>query len=385
MNERKEKHMDIPVCIPVVPRKAKEYVNAVIDKNWISSACHEESVNFIRKLEEEFSKFIGVRYGIAVTSGTTALDLAIATLKIGKGDEVIVPSFTMIATANSVIHNGACPVFVDVDLETLCIDVNLIERAISEKTRAIIPVHIYGYPANIEGIMKIARKYNLFVIEDAAEAIGTEYKYKRAGSFGDISCFSFYANKLITSGEGGMVVTDNKEYAERAAMLKDQAFSQPRFVHEDIGFNFRMNNLTAAYAYASFEEVDEYIKKRIQNAELYNRALSGIEGITLPPKNKAGIKNSYWVYSILIDEKKYGRSKPEVRELLRTEYGIDSRDFFYPMHKQPIMIKKGYVKEAARMLVSEKLWEEGLYLPSSTNIKENQIKYIADALIKIKR
>jgi len=375
--------MGIPVCVPVIPENAEKYVCEVIRRNWVSSLCLDEEVNFIKKLEEGFSSFAGVRFGIAVTNGTTALDLAIATLKIGPGDEVIVPSFTMIATASSVIHNGARPVFVDSDPETWCIDVSLIEQAITERTKAIIPVHIYGYPADIDRIMEIAKKYNLYVIEDAAEAIGTEYKGKKAGSFGDINCFSFYANKLITSGEGGMVVTDNEEFAKRAAMLKDQAFGQPRFIHEDIGFNFRMNNLTAAYAYASFEEVSEYIEKRVRNAELYNQVLFGIEGIILPPKNKEGIKNSYWMYGILIDKKIYGRSRQEVRELLKSDYGIDTRDFFYPMHKQPVMIKKGYVKEGTKMPVSERLWEDGFYLPSSTNLKEEQIVYIADALKKL--
>jgi perosamine synthetase len=377
--------MGIPVCVPVIPENAEKYVCEVIRRNWVSSLCLDEEVNFIKKLEEGFSSFIGVKFGIAVTNGTTALDLAIATLKIGPGDEVIVPSFTMIASASSVIHNGAIPVFVDSDPGTWCIDVSLIEKAITERTKAIMPVHIYGYPADMDRILEVAEKYNLYVIEDAAEAIGTEYKGRKAGSFGNINCFSFYANKTITSGEGGMVVTDNEEFAKRAAMLKDQAFGQPRFIHEDIGFNFRMNNLTAAYAYASFEEVSEYIKKRLRNGEFYNKALSDIEGIILPPKSKNGIKNSYWMYGILIDEKRYGRPRQEVRELLKSDFGIDTRDFFYPMHKQPVMIKNGYVKEDTKMPVSERLWEDGLYLPSSTDLKEEQILYIADAIKKLRR
>lgn len=377
--------MGIPVCVPVIPKNAEKYVSEVIRKNWVSSLCLDDEVNFLKKLEDGFSSFIGVKFGIAVTNGTTALDLAIATLKIGPGDEVIVPSFTMIATASSVVHNGASPVFVDSDPHTWCIDAGLIEQAITERTKAIIPVHIYGYPADMDRIMEIAGKYKLSVIEDAAEAIGTEYKGKKAGSFGDLNCFSFYANKTMTSGEGGMVVSSNEELARRAAMLKDQAFGQPRFIHEEIGFNFRMNNLTAAYAYASFEEVPEYINKRIRNAELYNRALSDIEGITLPPQSTDTIKNSYWMYGILIDEKKYGRSKQEVMKLLKSDYGIDTRDFFYPMHKQPVMIKKGYVKEGTRMPVSEKLWNDGFYLPSSTNLREEQIVSITDALKKLGR
>ena len=256
--------MKIPVCVPVVPKKAKQYVNEVIDKNWVSSLCLDEEVNFIDKLETGFSAFIGVEHGISVTSGSTALDLSVATLGIGPGDEVIVPTFTMIATVNAVIHSGAKPVFVDVDENTWCIDVTKIEKNITSYTKAIIPVHMYGYPCDMDSIIDIARKYNLHVIEDSAEAIGTQYNNQLVGSFGIISCFSFYANKTITSGEGGILVTNNDEIAQKARKLKNHAFGEPRFLHDEIGFNFRMNNLTAAYAYASFEEVSHYIGKRIK-------------------------------------------------------------------------------------------------------------------------
>jgi len=376
--------MGIPVCVPVVPRNAKRYVNMVIEKNWISSLCLDEEVNFIKKLEEEFARFIGVKYGITTTSGTTALQLAIATLGLEPGDEVIVPTFTMIATANAVILNGAKPVFVDADPETWCMDVSLIEPLINERTKAILPVHIYGHPADMDKIKELAEKYNLFVVEDAAEAIGTEYKGKKAGSLGDIGCFSFYANKIVTCGEGGILVTNDKTMAARARKLKDQAFGTPRFIHDEIGFNFRLNNLSAAYAYASFEEVEEYIKKRRRNARLYNEGLAEVEGITLPPE-KPYAKNSYWMYGILIDAKRFGRSKEEVKQLLKSEYGIDTRDFFYPMHKQPVFIKKGYVHPETKMPVAERLWEQGLYLPSSTNLTESEINYIVDAIKKLRK
>ncbi|MDD4894399.1 MAG: DegT/DnrJ/EryC1/StrS family aminotransferase [Candidatus Omnitrophica bacterium] len=377
--------MGIPVCIPVIPKNAKKYVDAVIDKNWVSSLCLDEEVNYLKKLEIGFSGFVGVKYGTAVTSGTAALQLAYAVLKICPGDEVIMPSFTMVATASAAIHSGARPVFVDADKDTWCIDVDKIESLITKKTKAIVPVHMYGHPCDMERIMDIAKKYNLFVIEDAAEAIGTEYKGKKAGSIGDIGCFSFYANKTMTCGEGGMLVTNNENYAKRAAMLKDQAFGQPRFIHEDIGFNFRMNNLNAAYAYASFEEVSDYVAKRIHNAELYNKFLSGIEGIILPPVSKNGLVNSYWMYGIMIDRNKFGMAKQEVRDQLKSQFGVETRDFFYPMHKQPVMLKRGYAKENQQMPVSERLWEDGLYLPSSTNLKEEQIIYVADALKKLKK
>ena len=375
--------MRVPVCIPVVPENAGTYVSEVIRKNWVSALCLDEEVNFIKKLEDGFAEYIGVKYGTTTTSGSTALDLAVATLGIGAGDEVIVPAFTMIATANSVIHNGAKPVFVDADEETWCISSSRIEESITERTKAIIPVHIYGHPADMDKINALAKRNNLFVIEDAAEAIGTEYKTKNAGSLSDIACFSFYANKVITSGEGGILVTDNDHFAQRARRLKDQAFGVPRFIHEEIGFNFRMNNLTAAYAYASFEEVEEYVQKRRRNAALYTQGLSGIHGIILPPE-KDYARNSYWMFGILINQELFGFSKDEVRKSLKEDHGIDTRDFFYPLHKQPAILKRGYVDTDTSMPVSERLWSQGLYLPSSTNLTEEQIDYIVDAIRKIK-
>lgn len=375
--------MGVPVCMPVVPKNAKEYVNAVIDKNWISSLCLDEEVNFIKKLEKGMAEYIGVRYCTSTTSGSTALDLSLATLKIKPGDEVIVPTFTMIATAHAVIHNAGKPVFVDADEETWCMNTSSIEQAINERTRAIIPVHIYGHPEDMDEINAIAKKYDLWVIEDAAEAVGSQYKGKMAGSLGDMACFSFYANKIITSGEGGMLATDNEECAKRAGLLKDQAFGVPRFIHEDIGFNFRMNNLTAAYAFASFEEVEESVEKRRENARRHAEGLSDIEGIILPPE-KDYAKSSFWMYGILIDEARFGASKNQVKKMLKEDYGIDTRDFFYPMHKQPSLIKNGYVKDGVFMPVSEMLWDRGLYLPSSTNLTEAQSRHIVESLKKIK-
>lgn len=375
--------MRIPVCIPVVPGNAERYVTEVIRKNWVSALCLDEEVNFIRKLENGFAGFIGVKHGTTTTSGSTALDLAVATLGIGLGDEVIVPTFTMIATANAVIHNGAKPVFVDADEETWCIDPSRIEEAITERTKVIIPVHIYGHPVDMDMINGLATKHDLFVVEDAAEAIGTQYKGKNAGSLSDIGCFSFYANKTITSSEGGLLVTNNDDFAEKARRLKDQAFGVPRFIHEEIGFNFRMNNLTAAYAYASFEEVEEYVEKRRRNAGLYSEGLSNIEGVILPPE-KDYAKNSFWMYGILIDEKIFGFSKDEVRRSLKEDHGVDTRDFFYPLHKQPAILKRGYVKADASMPVSERLWRQGLYLPSSTNLTEEEIDYVVEVIRQIK-
>ncbi len=370
----------IPVCLPSIPKNAKEYVSAVIDGNWVSSRCLEPSLDFISKLENAFSSFIGVEFGVAVNSGTAALDLAVTSLGIGPDDEVIVPSFTMIASAASVIRSGARPVFIDADPDTWCISVDIVEGSVSSKTRAIMPVHIYGYPCDMHKINSLAEKHGLFIIEDAAEAIDTQYFGKRAGSMSDFGCFSFYANKTVTCGEGGMLVTSDRELARRAAKLKDQAFGVRRFVHEELGFNFRMSNILAAYAYASFEEVESAVSVKKKNAALYSEALSDIAGLTLPPRSTDDIINTFWMYGVLMDRDEFGISKEEAMRRLREESGIETRDFFLPMHRQPVMINSGFVDTGTAMPVSDMLWERGFYLPSGIDITERDIAYIADSI-----
>ena len=370
----------IPVYIPSTPANALQYVNSAIRRNWISSICMDEEVNFIHKLETGFAELVGSKYAVSVTSGTAAVKLALASIKIEPGDEVIVPDFTMIASVSPIIQLGAIPVFVDVFPDTWCMNTELIEEKITDRTKAILPVHIYGYPADMAGIMEIAEKYNLKVIEDAAEAIGSKYHGKGAGSIGDLGCFSFYANKVITCGEGGIVTTSSEEFYKRACLLKDQAFSEPRFIHEELGYNFRMNNLSAAYAFASLEEAESTLKKKKKLAGLYSRYLSRIDGISLPPSSTDSVANSYWMYGIMIDKNKFGTAKREVRNILKNEYGIDSRDFFYPMHAQPVIQKKKFVGPTDRFPVADRLWECGLYLPSSTSLKEEDVQYVADSL-----
>ena len=370
----------IPVYIPSTPANALEYVSATIERNWISSVCMDEEIDFIYKLETGFAELVGSKYAVSVTSGTAAVKLALASIKIEPGDEVIVPDFTMIGSVSPIIQLGAIPVFVDAVPDTWCINTELIEEKITDRTKAILPVHIYGYPADMAGIMEIAEKYNLKVIEDAAEAIGSKYHGKGAGSIGDMGCFSFYANKVVTCGEGGIVTTSSEAFYERACLLKDQAFSEPRFIHEELGYNFRMNNLNAAYAFASLEEAESTLKKKKELAGLYFRYLSEIEGISLPPRDTASVTNSYWMYGILIDKNRFGTTKREVRDVLKDEYGIDSRDFFYPMHAQPVIQKKNLVSPTDRFPVADGLWERGLYLPSSTSLNEEDVRHIADSL-----
>ena len=361
--------MKIPVCEPFLTGKEMEYVMDCLRTNWISSAG-----KYVNEFEQRFAEYIGCKYGISTTSGTTALHLALAALKIGRGDEVIVPAFTMIAPVFAVVYTGAKPVLVDADPETWNIDVNKIEEKITPNTKAIIPVHIYGHPCDMDPIMEIAEKYNLWVIEDAAEAHGAEYKGKKVGSFGHVSCFSFYANKIITTGEGGMIVTNDEKIAERARRLKDQAYSpERRFLHTDIGFNYRMTNIQAAIGLAQLEHIDEFVEMRRRNAYLYNSRLKDVPGITLPPE-KEWAKNVYWMYSILIEENEFGMSRDELMERLK-ERGIETRTFFIPMHQQPAFLNIGLFK-GEKYPIAEELSEKGLYLPSSSGLKEEEIKYI---------
>lgn len=375
----------IPVCNSVIPKNAMRYVNDVIQANWISSSCPDQDMNYINKFEKGFSAFVGTKYGITTTSGTTALNLAVACLGLGEGDEIIMPSFTMISTATCAVHQGVRPVFVDACADTWCMDCTLIEKAITKNTKAIMPVHIYGYPAEMKSIMNIAAQNGLYVIEDAAQAIGTQYHGQHVGAIGNIGCFSFYGNKIITSGEGGMLVTNDPILAQKANYLKNHAFTETRFIHEDFGFNYRMNNLTAAYGYASFEEVTENIKKKNKIAQLYYTALENVEGIVLPPKSNANIRNAHWMYAVLIDKNRFRRNKSEVRRLLAQNFAIETRDFFYPLHKQPVIIRNGLSHKESSLPVSEMLWEMGCYLPSGTDLSENQINYVTEALKQLRR
>ena len=273
------------------------------------------------------------------------------------------------------------PVLVDSELETWNIDVARIEEKITSRTKAIIPVHIYGHPCDMAPIMEIAKRYNLYVIEDAAEAHGAEYKGKKAGSFGHASCFSFYANKIITTGEGGMVVTNDEKIADKAGRLKDQAHSpERRFLHTDLGFNYRMTNIQAAIGLAQLEKIDELVEMRRRNAYLYNNRLKDIPGITRPPE-KEWVKNVYWMYSILINDE-FGINRDELMERLR-EKDIQTRTFFIPMHQQPAFLNMGLFKEEGYP-VADELGKRGFYLPSSSGLTEEQIEYICQMIGKIR-
>lgn len=365
----------IPVCEPFLSGKEIEYVTNCLKTNWISSQG-----KYIEEFEERFAAYCGCKFGISTTSGTTALHLALASLGIGPGDEVILPSFTMGATAFAVLYTGATPVLVDSDIETWNMDVSMLEAKITKRTKAIMPVHIYGHPCDMDSIMGIARKYGIAVVEDAAEAHGAEYKGKKAGGFGLANCFSFYANKIITTGEGGMVLTNDAQIADKARRLKDLSHSpQKRYLHVEVGFNYRMTNIQAALGVAQLENIDQYIAARRKHAAQYNARLKRIHGIVTPCE-KDWVKNVYWMYSIMVTDG-FGMNRDAFMLKLKEE-GIDTRAFFIPMHLQPIFNEKGlFLNE--KYPVAEQLGEQGLYLPSGTGLKEDEIDFVCDVVKKI--
>lgn len=367
----------IPVCEPLLNGNELNYVTDCLNTNWISSKG-----KYIEEFEQEFAHYCGCTYGISTTSGTTALHLALASLGIGSGDEVIIPTFTMIASAFAVAYTGAEPVLVDAEPETWNIDVRQVEAKITPRTKAIMPVHIYGHPCDMEPMLEIAQRHNLYVMEDAAEAHGAEYKGKKAGGIGHVGCFSFYANKIITTGEGGMVVTNNPNIAQKAWALKDLAHSkEKRFLHTDIAFNYRMTNIQAAIGLAQFERIDELVGRRRAHAYLYNSLLKDVLGIILPSE-KQWAKNVYWMYGILIDDN-FGISRDELIEKLKSR-GIETRAFFIPVHQQPAFQKMNLF-QGESYTVAEELSLRGLYLPSGSGLTEEQIGYVSETIKELSR
>ncbi len=358
----------IPVCEPFLNGNELKYVSECISTGWISS-----SGRFIKAFEESFATYCGAKYAVGVCNGTVAIHLALTAAGIKKGDEVIIPDFTMIATAFAVCYTGAIPVFVDADKDTWNIDVNKIEAKISNKTKAIIPVSIFGHPCEMDEINEIARKHNLLVIEDAAESHGAEYKGKKVGNLADISTFSFFANKNITTGEGGSLVTNNENYYKRALYYKNLCFpvDSPRnYKHEDIGFNYRMSNIHAALGLAQVEKADQYKEMRIRNHNLYEKHLAGTNGVIFQ-RTKDYVVNVHWMNSILIDKEIFGKSREELIIFLKNN-GVDTRLLFKGMHTQPSLLKYG-CNCSGSFEITDFLSENGLYLPSASNLTETQI------------
>jgi perosamine synthetase len=361
----------IPVCEPTLGGNELKYVTQAVETNWISSAG-----SFIRDFEAKFAEQCNARYGIACANGTVAMHLAMATLGLEPGDEVIVPTFTMIATLNAVTYCGATPVLVDCEPDYWQMDVAQVAAKITPRTKAIVPVHIYGHPVDMDPLMELARQHGITVIEDAAEAHGAEYKGRRTGSLGDAAGFSFYGNKIITTGEGGMITTNGREMARLAWNLRDHAFSTERhFWHKFVGFNYRMTNLQAAVGLAQVEQLDSFVAARRSHAAEYNCRLWGIPGITTPPQAEWA-KNVYWMYGILVDKTQYGMSRDQLRQVL-ADNGVETRTFFIPMHCQPVY---WHAFKGQRYPVAERLCRDGFYLPSASSLTLDEIEYITTVI-----
>ncbi len=366
----------IPVNEPLLNGNEKKYLAECIDTGWISSEGP-----FVTKLETLFAEKVSRKHGIAVCNGSAALDIAVKALSIGDGDEVILPTFTIISCAAAIVRSGAIPVVVDSDPVTWNMDVTQIEAKITSRTKAIMVVHIYGLPVDMDPVLALAKKYNLRIIEDAAEMHGQHYKANPCGSFGDISIFSFYPNKHVTTGEGGILATDDDNLASRCKALRDLCFiKERRFKHEELGWNNRMSNLQAAVGVAQLERLDEFILLKREMGKLYTSLLSGCDKIQIPLPATNYSKNIYWVFSVVLDERLGLNAATIMKEL--GDLGIGSRPFFYPMHLQPVFNSMGlFVGE--HYPVSERIAEQGFYLPSGLTMTSEKIEICVNTLLSI--
>lgn len=364
----------IPVARPDIGPLEKKLINEVIDTGWVSSVGP-----MIRRFESDFARFIGTKYAVAVSSGTSALDLALNVLGIGPGDEVIVPTFTFAASVNSIIHLGATPVLVDSSPDDWNLDIGQVAGAITSRTKAIIVVHIYGIPANMKKLSLLAKRHGLYIIEDVAEAHGAKYNDRAVGAYGIVGCFSFFANKIITTGEGGMCTTNNKRLQDKMRTIMSHG-SKPHgsiyYYHQHIGHNYRMTSMQAALGVAQLSRIGDFLKKRHKHEQLYRRLLSGIPEITFSPRPKY-TETVDWMHSILVSHPRISRDKIITR--LATEYGVGARPFFYPMHKMPPY--RSYVK--GTYPVADMLSRHGINLPSSSLLTEKEIRYVANAIRNI--
>ena len=370
------KKFKVPVNAPYLYGNEKKYLQKCIRDGFVSS-----SGPFVEKFEKKFAKRLKRKFAISVSNGTAALQLAFESLNIKKKDQVILPSFTIISCILPVIRSGAVPILVDSNPDTWNMDVEKIEDIITSKTKAIIAPHIYGLPIDMGPLLKIAKKYKLKVIEDAAEVLGLKYKNKECGSFGDISTFSFYANKHITTGEGGMIVTDNKQISEKCKSLRNICFnSKRRFLHYDLGWNYRFTNLQSAIGLAQLEKLNRFIIKKRNIGKIYNKELSKIKIFNTPLDKKEYAKNIYWVDGLVLKK----NSPIGLNTLMKKleQYGIETRNFFWPLHQQPILKKMGFFKNT-KLPVAEHLGKNGLYLPTGLSITSLQQKYVINKIKKI--
>ncbi len=366
----------IPVNEPLLNGNEKKYLCECIDTGWISSEGP-----FVKDFEKKFSGTINRKYGIAVSSGTAALEVAAQAIGICEGDEVIMPTFTIISCAIAVTKLGAIPVLVDSNIYTWNMNVDEIEAKITARTKAIIMVHLYGLPAEVDKILELAKKYNLKIIEDAAEMHGQTYYGKPCGSFGDISIFSFYPNKHITTGEGGMVVTDNEELAERCRLIRNLCFRKDvRYIHDEISDNYRFTNLQAAVGLAQLERLDEFVIKKREMGKYYTKNLKNIDGLILPIERTEYADNIYWVYGLVL-QKDIQVDNKTVQKLLAEE-GVASRTFFWCMHEQPVYQKKG-IFQGETYSNAEYLARKGFYIPSGLAISRDQMDKVISGVQRV--
>ena len=366
----------IMVNEPLLNGNEKKYLCECIDAGWISSEGP-----FVKEFEQKMSASVNRKYGIAVSNGTAALEVAVQALGIKDGDEVIMPTFTIISCAMAVTKVGAVPVLVDSDLHTWNMNIEEIEAKITPRTKAIMIVHLYGLPVEVDKILALAEKYNLKVIEDAAEMHGQTYNGKPCGSFGDVSTFSFYPNKHITTGEGGMVVTDDEELAERCMMLRNLCFKKDvRYVHDEISDNYRFTNLQAAVGLAQLERLDEFVGKKRQMGKYYTEKLCGIDGLILPVEKTDYADNIYWIYGIVLDENINIDNK--MMQKLLVEEGLGSRTFFWCMHEQPVYQKQGLFADETYPN-AEYLARKGFYIPSGLALTQEQMEQVATGVRKV--
>ncbi len=363
----------IPVNEPLLNGNEKKYLNECIDTGWISSEGP-----FIKRFEDQFAATVGRSHGIAVSNGTAALDVAIDVLGIGPGDEVILPAFTIISCVGQIIRSGAKPVLVDSDPLTWNMDVGQIESKITPRTKAIMAVHIYGLPVDMDPVIAIARRHGIKVIEDAAQMHGQHYKGRPCGSFGDISTFSFYPNKHITTGEGGMVVTNDDQLAEDCRSLRNLCFqASKRFVHERLGWNLRMTNMQAALGVAQVEQLDEFVARKRRMGARYTELLGGIQGIELPLSRTSYADNIYWVYGLVLDDALGFDAEEAVKRLVGR--GIGCRPFFCPMHQQPVLSRMALFAGEVYP-IAERLYQRGFYIPSGLALTDEQIDRVAETV-----
>lgn len=366
----------IPVNTPLLSGNEKKYLNECIETAWISSEG-----DFVRRFEDGMAAYVGRKYGIAVCNGTVAIDLALDVLELSEGDEVILPTFTIISCIAGMIRKGIKPVLVDSDIDTWTMDVSQIEDKITSKTKAIMVVHMYGMPVDMDPVIELAKRYGLYIIEDAAEAHGLKYKDKCCGSFGDITCMSFYPNKHITTGEGGMVLMDDEKLRDRANALRNLChIPGQRFHHEELGYNYRMSNIQAAVGLAQLEEIDNHITIKRELGLHYQELFKHVSGIQLPVSKTEYAENVYWVFGIVLEPEIPMDASDMINAL--ADVGIGCRPFFYPMHQQPVFKKMGLFKNE-EYPIAEKLGTRGFYVPSGLTVDGGQRKYIASQLIDI--